>query len=733
MKIKPYFILLAFLTAGNPLFAQHIFKVTLKDSLSKELLMGVAVKLNNTDNGAATNINGYAEIKNIPVGQQTFTFSYVGYKTIEQTFTFPLVNPDEIFTILLPQESGELEEVTVTSTRTNSRIEDLPMKVEVLGLDDMNEENTIKPGNISSILGDLSVIHIQQTSAVNGNSTVRMQGLDGKYTQILRDGLPLYEGFSGSFGILQIPPLDLKQVEIIKGSVSTLYGGGAISGLINLVSKSPGQEPEVSFTLNRTTLKETNINGYYAKKFGKLGLTMFAGSTLQTGVDVNGDGFSDVPDYSHAIVHPRLFYDFNNKTHLIVGYSNLYENRIGGDMTVITAKADQNHQYYERNISKRNTGDLSFSSQLNNIHKISLKGTLSLFNRSVDNTGFLFQGKQLAGYSEISDFIKLSKHEIVIGANYLTDKFDKQAGDTMKLENYDYRTAGFFVQDGWQIIPKFLIETGLRTDFHNKYGSFFLPRIAFLYKPNSDFSVRLSSGLGYKTPNIFTQQTLSGNFRNLLPLDNTITSEKSTGANFDVNYNTTLFGKVTMQVNQAFYFTQINNPIIPIFDPNTSLISLQNANFNIRSLGTDTYVRFELDHFELYLGYNHTIARRENSNSKVFLPFSPQDKFSSTIAYEIPDKWRFGIENSWVGNQYISAGTYVYDQVQKVRNYWFWAGMVERKFGAASLVLNCENIFDFRQSKIEALYTGTITKPSFKSLWAPIDGRVINLSLHVKI
>ena len=145
---------------------------------------------------------------------------------------------------------AELEEVTIASTRTNSRIEDIATKVEVLGTDDMIEESSVKPASVASILGDLSVIHIQQTSAISGAASVRMQGLDGKYTQILRDGLPLYEGFSGSFGVLQIPPLDLKQVEIIKGSNSTLYGGGAIGGLINLVSKEPTTETDASLTLN---------------------------------------------------------------------------------------------------------------------------------------------------------------------------------------------------------------------------------------------------------------------------------------------------------------------------------------------------------------------------------------------------------------------------------------------------------------------------------------------------
>ena len=153
---------------------------------------------------------------------------------------------------------GESEVIVVSSSRTNSRIEDLPTKVEVLGAEEMHEENGIKPGNIVSLLGDIAGIQIQQTNAATGNADMRIQGLQGKYTQILRDGIPLFGGYSGSFSILQIPPLDLQQVELVKGSSSTLYGGGAIAGMLNLVSKKPKLgTPEGSFTLNRSTLKRT--------------------------------------------------------------------------------------------------------------------------------------------------------------------------------------------------------------------------------------------------------------------------------------------------------------------------------------------------------------------------------------------------------------------------------------------------------------------------------------------
>ena len=153
--------------------------------------------------------------------------------------------------------------------RSNARIEDLNAKVEVLGQEEMDEESELVPGSVSSILGDLSVITIQRTNAVNGNEAIRLQGLDPKYTQLMRDGIPLYGGFTGSLGVFSIPPLDLKQVEIIKGSASTLYGGGAISGLINFISKEPLETPQHSVSLNYTTQNEFNSNTFFSGKHGR--------------------------------------------------------------------------------------------------------------------------------------------------------------------------------------------------------------------------------------------------------------------------------------------------------------------------------------------------------------------------------------------------------------------------------------------------------------------------------
>jgi outer membrane receptor protein involved in Fe transport len=223
----------------NPSVLQNVLHAIIRDSSNQQILAGVSCSLKGQKAAAVSDRNGLLILKNIPDGSQTISFSNVSFKPVELILSFPLSSDSPIVVLMVPEQK-ELEQVTiVASSRTNSRLENLPTRVEVIGEEDMIEENGIKPGNIASILGDIAGIQFQQTSATTGNADMRIQGLQGKYTQILRDGLPLFGGYSGSFGILQIPPLDLRQVEIIKGASSTLFGGGAIAGMINLISKDP--------------------------------------------------------------------------------------------------------------------------------------------------------------------------------------------------------------------------------------------------------------------------------------------------------------------------------------------------------------------------------------------------------------------------------------------------------------------------------------------------------------
>ncbi|CAN5749839.1 hypothetical protein BH10BAC2_BH10BAC2_06870 [soil metagenome] len=704
--------------------AQNSFNAIVKDSASLELLQGVTVSVKGNPNQASvTDAKGMTEMKNLADGQLTFVFSYVGYNTQEFSVNIP---DTSTHIILMTQDGVILKDVTViSSTRSNDPVESATTKVEVLGLEEMNEESTLKPGNIASILGDMSGIQIQQSSVASGNSNVRIQGLDGKYTQILRDGMPLYEGYSGGFGILTIPPLDLKQIELIKGAASTLYGGGAIGGLINLISKKPSLTPDASFMINQTTLKETNINAYYAQRWKGIGFTFFAGQNLQKEVDVDNDGFSDLPDTKSTLIHPTLFIYPSGRSYISLSWSGSFENRLGGDMLAVAGKQDTLHQYYEKNKFNRNTFSLMYENRFSNTVTALLKASFSMFNRDETTNTYFFSARQNNFYTEASLTARAGKHFVVSGINITGDVFKPSAATPAPVGSLSNTTLGVFIQDTWKLLENTKLEAGLRVDHHNDYGNFVLPRIALFHHFNESWGTRLGFGMGYKTPNPLTPQIKDYDIYNIKPIAANVTAEKSIGANVEVNYKKEFGDENSFFINHAFFITNINDPVIATEDI-TGNISFANQQKAIVTKGFDTYIQMELHPWELYLGYTYTNAERKYLQQNQFMLLTPRNRLAFVVAYEIEHQWRFGLEGSYTGYQYR-------EDFSKTPGYFFMAAMMEKKSGPKwSVVLNCENILDERQSKYESLYTGSVTNPSFKPLWAPIDGRVVNLSVRFK-
>ena len=453
----------------------------------------------------------------------------------------------------------------------------------------------MKPGDIRMMLNESTGIQTQQTSATSYNSSIRIQGLDGKYTQIIRDGFPLYSGFSGGLGLLQIAPLDLKQVEVIKGSSSTLYGGGAIAGLVNLISKNPKAERELNFLVNGTSASGLDASGFYSEKFNKIGTTIFASYNHGTPYDPANIGLTAIPKFDRYTFNPKLFFYFNKKTTANFGVNATYENRIGGDIKYIEGKADSIHAYFEKNKTNRYSTQLSIDHIINDKAKFNFKNSVSYYNRSIQIPDYLFSGVQLSSYSELNFNYKKEKSEWIGGINFLTDKFTQDKHDSIIPVNYNQNTIGAFVQNTWNASKIITLETGLRGDYQNDYGFFLLPRLSALFKINNHLTSRIGGGMGYKIPSVFTEDAERIQFKNVLPIDIKNTdAEKSYGANFDINYRTTLFNnKVSFSINQLFFYTRINNPLVLTQLTNDYYEYLQPKGF-IDTKGIETNVKLTL-------------------------------------------------------------------------------------------------------------------------------------------
>ncbi|MEL7362640.1 MAG: TonB-dependent receptor plug domain-containing protein, partial [Bacteroidota bacterium] len=416
------------LVAQSP--ATHEFRAQVLDDHHAEPLVGVNVVVEGVTVGATTNEVGLVTLTGVPAGAQTLVFSFVGFETLRLTRTFPLPDPDAIQLVVMEEAHEDLGEVAVTATRTSRTIADQATRVETIAGEEIDEKISMEPANITMLLNESPGIAVQQTSAVSGGATLRIQGLDGRYTQLLKDGFPLYGGFSGGLALLQIPPLDLQQVEVIKGPTSTLYGGDAIAGLVNLVSKGPTREPELSLLTNVTSAGGFDLGGFYSARGDRLGVTTLVSGNLQSAYDPDDDGFANLPEAQRLTVHPRLFVYPSSSTTLSLGLAGTFEERTGGDIQVIEDGPSLGRSYTERNTSTRLTSqarlDHRYDRFLGAPATVTLKNSVSHFDRTIEVRGFeTLSGRQLATYSEASLLLDRATHDLVVGLDLRTDRFDE--------------------------------------------------------------------------------------------------------------------------------------------------------------------------------------------------------------------------------------------------------------------------------------------------------------------
>ncbi|QNF31191.1 TonB-dependent receptor (plasmid) [Adhaeribacter swui] len=719
-------LIILLLCSSNLLYAQNSFTAVIKDDKSGEALIGASAIIKQLMLGATSNANGRLTIPNIPDGTYIISFSYIGFIEARKEITFPLADPNEIFAISLEPSGLSLGEVTVTATRTNSRIEDIPIRVEVIGQEEIEEKANMKPGNISMLLSESSGIQTQQTSATSGNISIRIQGLDGRYTQILKDGFPLYSGFSSGLSLMQIPPLDLKQVELIKGASSALYGGDAVAGIINLVSKTPTETPEWSVLLNQTHKGGRDVSSFFSNRKEKLGITFLASQSTQNAYDVNKEGFTDLPELQQNTLSPKAYYYINDSTTLSLGITSSFETRSGGDIFAIKDQPTAQNAFVERNRSSRHFSQLRFDKKLQHNRNLTFKNSFSYFQRNISVLDVAFGGKQLSSYTEASYLLPSAHNTAVIGVNLNSDAFRENQRLNPLTRNYSYVTAGAFIQNDWRVQDNFTVQAGLRTDLQSKYGAFVLPRLSLLYKFTPRWSARAGGGLAYKTPTIFNADTEQLAFQNVASIAPDVKAERAAGANMDVNYNGVLFDEVSFSFNQAFYYTRLKYPLLAHADVNTNIISYGNAPQPIDTRGFETNVRFAVEDFKFFAAYTFINTLKRYDPEQRHLELTPKHKLVLTLVYEKEKSFRGGLEGFYTGQQYLSNG-------QRSPDYWVMGLMGEKMFKHFSLIANLENFTDTRQTRFGQVVLPPYKRPSFRQIYAPLDGFIANLAVKVTL
>ena len=718
------FYRIMFLLLPSFIFAQNSFKAIVIDEKSKVPIADVTVKINNTKLVSTTNKEGYVEIYGVENGIQIIKFEIIGYTAKEKKITFPQLKILEIY--LEPTVENLEEVIIVSSTRSSRNIKNIPTRIEIISGEELDEKSSMQPGNIKLLLSESTGIQTQQTSQVSGSSSIRIQGLDGKYTQLLQDGFPLYSGFAGGLSILQIPPLNLKRVEVIKGSSSTLYGGGAIAGLINLITKEPLEKREISILANVNQTNALDLSSFFAQKINTLGFTLFTSGNFQKRYDTNNDNFSDIPNFDRFTINPVVYYYPSNNNKLTVGLNAGVENRTGGDIQVIDDKADANHTFFETNKSNRFSSQIKFESNIKSNRKITFKNSVGFFNRKIIRPTLNFEGLQVSSFTEANYLILNKKVEWILGSSLVTDNFKQLNETTNKLDNYT-SSLGIFCQNNYIVTDDFIIESGLRIDLTKNNKIFMLPRLSFLYKLNTEISTRFGGGLGYKNPTIFSEEAEEKAFQNINSLNfSSIKSEKSVGLNFDINYKTKILENVNLSINQLFFYTKINNPIVLNVINGSTNFDFINANGFLETKGLETNFKVKIEEISCFIGYTFTEAIRNFNNIKSTNPLTSKHRINANVMYEWEEKLRLAYEVFYVGNQTLTNN-------ENAKQYWVMGISGEYKFKYFSLFANLENFLDARQSKTQTMYNGSIQNPQFKEVYSPTDGIIFNGGVKIKL
>ncbi len=710
--------------------AQNNLPVKVIHPVTKEPLASASVSITSLKINAATDSAGIVVFEGLPTGSYRIAVSHVGFQNQEIAITIPY-RDSFLLISLQPAEEEEEEEVIVQSTRTSRTIANVPTRVETIELEEIDEKSNMRPANVAMILHESTGIQVQQTSATSGNSSIRIQGLDGRYTQLLKDGFPNFGNFSSGLSILEIPPLDLKQVEIIKGPASPLFGAGAIAGVVNFVSRTPKEKAEYNFIVNHSNIGQTNIGGFAAGRGKKAGYTLLALYNRQEAYDVDEDDFTEVPESDEFTVNPKLFLYPNENTTITVGNSFTKGERTGGDVVVIKNKPDAFHQYYEQNETLRNISSIELDIKRGDKKRILVKQSFSLFDRDINIPAYKFAGVDYNAFTDVSYITNVKKHALVLGGNFIYNRFKEKKSSSSDRDN-TIRTGGLYGQYTWDASEKVKLESGLRvdlTDYRNDIYSnteiFVLPRLSLLLKYNDEWSSRIGGGMGYKTPTLFTEETETIQYRNVDQLNN-VKSEKSYGGTADVNFKTNLAEDLVFSLNHMFFYTTIVKPIVLENSPGGNF-RFVNASDPVRSAGFETNAKFIFkENFKLFLGYTYTDIKAKYLTGNQFLPLVPKGKLNSALIYEKEDVIKVGLEGYFTGKQYLSDGT----QTPAFKELGF---MVEKIFEKFSLYINFENFTDTRQSRYKNVVNGSHLDPSFDEIWTHTEGFVFNGGIKIKL
>ena len=547
-------------------------------------------------------------------------FPFFGYSQVNDTISTKTVN--------------QLEEVVISGTlKAVKRLEN-PVPVEVITATFLKQNPT---SNIFDALQNVNGLRPKNNCNVCNTGDIRINGLDGPYTMVTIDGMPIVSALGSVYGLSGIPNSMIERIEVVKGAASTLYGSEAVGGLINIITKRPKAVQQFTADIFSTSWLESNIDIGYRTSLGRkadvlIGVNYF---NYNHPIDENNDNFTDVALQNRVSVFSKWNFNRKSEKEFSIVSRYLYEDRWGGEMQWNKSFRGGSEVYAESIYTSR--WELLGRYQLPTVEKMFLQFSLIAHDQNSVYGNSLFLANQKIAFGQYLWDKNLKNHSLLFGAAFRYQYYDDNTPATNTSNSSEIYSL--FAQDEIQFSEKSSILLGSRYDYNSAHGSIFTPRLAIKWKPTTNDILRLNFGTGFRIVNLFTEdhQSLSGS-REVILTENL---KPETSYNLNLNYLKKYVLNNSGVINLEFsaWHTYFTNKIFADYDVNPNQIVYDNLNGYSKILGLSTNVDW-ITPFGLKatVGASFFDAKTKQDNRKFTPLFTEKYTVNWAINYEIP-KW----------------------------------------------------------------------------------------------
>lgn len=626
------------------------------------------------------------------------------------------------------QETPEAEGsdvVVVFATRSGNSLEDEPIRVDLIDEEEVTEKQLMVPGNVAMLINETVGVKVQVTSPALGASNIRMQGMNGKYASLLADGLPLYGGQASSLGLLQVPPTDVRQVEVIKGAASALYGPAALGGVINLVSKRPGDELAIDILANASARDGQDVTGYLSTPIDDVwGVSATTTYSRQSVDDLDGDGWADLPGYERVSARPRLFWSGDGGQEGFITLGVMTEQRVGGTISGRVAPDGQPFVVSQDTTRLDAGGVGDFPLDAVGVFHLRGSGTTEGHDhrfgdlKDEDRHTTMFAEASLSGEADATTWIG--------GFAFQSDQY---RSDALPAFDYTYETPAAFAQIEHKAFEDLTLAASGRVDAHSEYGTHFSPRVSALYKPG-DFTIRASLGRGFYAPTPFVDEIEAAGLSRLAPLTG-LQAETANTASIDVGYRLD-----NLQANATLFGSDVVNAVrledTGLNSGGPGDVRLVNVDGVTRSRGLEMTVRYRWDEITVSGNYVYVDATEPDpaGSGRRPVPLTPQHTGGIDLMWERPGQSRVGFEAYYTGGQDLDDNPYR----SRGKPYVELGLFGELTFDNVSVFVNAENLLNVRQSDDDPLYLPQRAADGRWTVdaWKPLDGLMVNAGIRFR-